>query len=45
MKILSIVGAKKFIEAVKHFEPQGNQRDVFGDGKAAVKVAAIIARA
>ena len=33
---------KKIIEAVKHFEPKGKQRDVFGDGKAAEKMASII---
>jgi len=28
----------KIIEAVKHFEPEGRQRDVFGDGKAAERI-------
>jgi UDP-N-acetylglucosamine 2-epimerase len=35
---------KKIIEAIKHFEPKGRQRKVFGDGKAAEKIAAIIGR-
>lgn len=32
----------KIIAAVKHFEPQGSQRNVFGDGKAAEKMANIL---
>jgi len=39
-----LVGADKhkIVEAVKHFEPKGNQRDVFGDGKAAERIVDII---
>ena len=30
-------------EAVKHFEPRGNQRDVFGDGRAAGRITSALA--
>jgi len=33
----------KIIEAVKHFEPEGRQRDVFGDGKAVERIVDIFA--
>jgi len=33
---------EKIIAAIKHFQPAGKQRDVFGDGKAAEKIASII---
>jgi len=33
----------KIITAIRHFVPKGKQRDVFGDGKAAGKITAIIA--
>jgi len=33
----------KIIEAVQHFEPERRQRDVFGDGTAAAKIAEILA--
>jgi UDP-N-acetylglucosamine 2-epimerase len=41
-----LVGSEKdkIIEAVKRFEPKGKQRDVFGDGRAGVKIAAVIAK-
>jgi UDP-N-acetylglucosamine 2-epimerase len=41
-----LVGSEKdkITEAVKRFEPKGKQRDVFGDGRAGVKIAAIIAK-
>ncbi len=32
----------KIIEAVQHFEPEGRQRDVFGDGRAAGRIAEIL---
>jgi len=35
---------KKIIEAIKHFQPKGKQRDVFGDGKAAEKIIETISR-
>ena len=40
----TLVGSNRdvIIEAVKHFEPRGKQRDVFGDGKAAERIAGII---
>jgi UDP-N-acetylglucosamine 2-epimerase (non-hydrolysing) len=43
----TLVGADKhkIIEAVKHFEPRGKQRKVFGDGKAAERIVDIINRA
>jgi UDP-N-acetylglucosamine 2-epimerase len=34
----------KIIAAVKHFEPAGKQRDVFGNGRAAEKVAKVLTR-
>jgi len=34
----------KIIEAVKHFAPAGKQRGVFGDGKAAERIAEVLAR-
>jgi UDP-N-acetylglucosamine 2-epimerase len=34
----------KIIEAVKHFEPKGRQRNVFGDGKASNMIAEAITR-
>jgi UDP-N-acetylglucosamine 2-epimerase len=33
---------EKIIEAIRHFEPRGKQRKVFGDGKAAEKIVEII---
>jgi len=33
----------KIIEAVKHFEPEGKQRNAFGDGKAAERIVEILA--
>jgi UDP-N-acetylglucosamine 2-epimerase len=41
-----LIGADKhqIVEAVKHFEPKGKQRDVFGDGRAAKKIAEILGR-
>lgn len=40
------VGSNKeaIIEAIKHFAPKGKQRDVFGDGKAAWRIAEIITK-
>lgn len=32
----------KIIEAVRHFQPKGQQRDVFGDGKAIEKITEVI---
>lgn len=32
----------KIIEAIEHFDPEGKQRDVFGNGKAAEKIVTII---
>lgn len=42
----TLVGSNKetIIEAVKHFEPKGKQRDVFGDGKAAERIVAILTK-
>ncbi len=34
----------KIIEAVRHFEPDGRQRNVFGDGAAAEKIIEVLAR-
>jgi UDP-N-acetylglucosamine 2-epimerase len=34
---------EKIIEAVKQFEPEGRQRDVFGDGRAGGRIAKILA--
>jgi UDP-GlcNAc3NAcA epimerase len=41
-----LVGSNKdkIIEAVEHFEPEGKQRKVFGDGTAAEKIVDILAR-
>ena len=36
-------GKGKTIEAAKHFEPQGEQRDVFGNGKAVERIAEVFA--
>ena len=33
---------EKIIEAVRDFEPKAKQRDVFGDGKAAERIAVIL---
>lgn len=33
----------KIIEAIEHFEPEGKQRDVFGDGKTAERIVEILA--
>ena len=30
------------VEAIRHFEPEGTQRDVFGDGRAAKRIVEII---
>lgn len=40
----TLVGSDKdkIIEAVSHLQPEGRQRDVFGDGKAAEKIVEII---
>jgi UDP-N-acetylglucosamine 2-epimerase (non-hydrolysing) len=35
---------EKIVEAIKHFQPTGKQRDVFGDGKAAERIVDIISR-
>ena len=35
---------EKIIEAIRHFEPRGKQRKVFGDGKAAERIVDIISR-
>jgi len=42
----TLVGSNReaIIEAVKHFEPKGKQRDVFGDGKAAERIVETIGR-
>jgi len=42
--ILAASNREKIIEAIKHFEPEGKQRDVFGDGKAAEKIVAILTK-
>lgn len=34
---------EKIMEAIKHFEPEGKQRDVFGDGRAAESIVEILA--
>jgi UDP-GlcNAc3NAcA epimerase len=41
-----LVGSNKdrIIEAVEHFQPEGKQRKVFGDGTAAEKIVSILAR-
>ena len=41
----TLVGSNKdkIIEAVKHFEPEGRQRDVFGDGRAGERIVEILA--
>jgi len=35
---------EKIIEAIRHFEPRGKQRKVFGDGKATERIVDIISR-
>lgn len=42
----TLVGADKhqIVEAVKRFEPKRKQRDVFGDGRAAKKIAEVLGR-
>jgi len=43
--IISVAVADgKTIELVKHFEPEGNQRNVFGDGKAAERIVKVLTR-
>lgn len=36
--------AETIIEAVKHFDPHGKQRNVFGDGNASVRIGEILSR-
>jgi UDP-N-acetylglucosamine 2-epimerase len=40
----TLVGSKreKIIDAIKHFQPKGKQRDVFGNGKAAERIVGAI---
>lgn len=40
--ILVASNREKIIEAIRHFEPKGKQRDVFGDGRAAERIVDII---
>lgn len=40
--ILVASNREKIIEAIRHFAPRGKQRNVFGDGKAAKRIADII---
>jgi UDP-N-acetylglucosamine 2-epimerase (non-hydrolysing) len=42
--ILVASNREKIIEAIRHFEPKGKQRNVFGDGKAAERIVDIISR-
>ncbi|MCK4403265.1 MAG: hypothetical protein KAV98_05820 [Dehalococcoidia bacterium] len=46
MKIASVVSTNKhkIIEPVAHSKPEGKQRNVFGDGKAAERMTNIISQ-